>query len=201
MAAPGKEVLPKSRRIILKLLGASAAAAALAPYMPFGEFLQERLPGGQKEVKIANVADDGVSAPGSDKLFSFPRPAEEDPFSSSVLIHLPKEHQVDFGVEFVAYNRTCVHLRCLVNYQADREQIECPCHGSVYRVGDAKPTAGPALLLGLNPLPEIVLRVDSNGDIFALELNGQIGFGRTGDITSAGRKVVRDFLPRDLQGF
>ncbi len=91
-----------------------------------------------------------------------------------------------------------MHLRCLVNYQGDRARIECPCHGSVYRAGDARPIAGPARILGLNPLPEIKIRVDSSGDILAFGLNGQIGFGRTADVESPGRKVVRDFLPRDL---
>lgn len=163
----------------MKLMGIAATAGALAPFIPYGQFVSRTFKAEALEgVKVANVDDAEVRQPGSTLVFSYPRPAEEDPFSSSVLLHLLPKDAKFLGTEFMAFNRTCVHLRCLYNYSDRRNAFECPCHGSVYRSYDAVPIAGPAHSLGLNPEPEVVLKVDENGDIFATELNGIIGFGR-----------------------
>lgn len=85
----------------------------------------------------------------------------------------------------VAFNTTCVHLRCLVNpvYAGDpgsgEFRLQCPCHGSQYRLVDAVPVAGPAFDLGLNPLPQVELSVDSSGKISATGMKGMPGIGRT----------------------
>ena len=85
----------------------------------------------------------------------------------------------------VAFNTTCVHLRCLVNpiYAGNpgsgEFRLQCPCHGSQYRLVDAVPVAGPAFDLGLNPLPQVELTVDSTGKISATGLRGMPGIGRT----------------------
>ena len=85
----------------------------------------------------------------------------------------------------VAFNTTCVHLRCLVNpgYAGDpgsgEFRLQCPCHGSQYRLVDAVPVAGPAFDLGLNPLPQVELTVDSGGKISAVGMKGTPGIGRT----------------------
>jgi len=85
----------------------------------------------------------------------------------------------------VAFNTTCVHLRCLVNpgYAGNpgsgEFRLQCPCHGSQYRLVDAVPVAGPAFDLGLNPLPQIELTVDSTGKISATGMRGMPGIGRT----------------------
>lgn len=86
----------------------------------------------------------------------------------------------------VAFNLTCVHLRCLVNpifYPGPGTaefRFQCPCHGSQYRLSDAVPVAGPAFDLGLNPLPQVQLSVDSTGKISAIGMKGTPGIGRTG---------------------
>ncbi len=85
----------------------------------------------------------------------------------------------------VAFNTTCVHLRCLVNpiYAGNpgsgEFRLQCPCHGSQYRLADAVPVAGPAFDLGLNPLPQVELAVDSTGKISATGMRGMPGIGRT----------------------
>ncbi len=85
----------------------------------------------------------------------------------------------------VAFNTTCVHLRCLVNpgYAGSpgsgEFRLQCPCHGSQYRLVDAVPVAGPAFDLGLNPLPQVELTVDSSGNISATAMRGTPGIGRT----------------------
>src|SRR2546428_7866888 len=85
----------------------------------------------------------------------------------------------------VAFNTTCVHLRCLVNpiYNgtptSGEFRLQCPCHGSQYRLVDAVPVAGPAFDLGLNPLPPGELSVDSPNNIIATAMKGTPGIGRT----------------------
>jgi Rieske Fe-S protein len=85
------------------------------------------------------------------------------------------------GGRFVAFNTTCVHLRCLVNpgYASGQFRLQCPCHGSQYNLADGVPVAGPAHDLGLNPLPKIQLSIDSSGNISATSLVGVPGVGRT----------------------
>src|SRR5438309_11025319 len=86
----------------------------------------------------------------------------------------------------VAFNVTCVHLRCLVNpgYAGNpgsgEFRLQCPCHGSQYRLTDGVPVAGPAFDLGLLPLPRVKLSYDSaTGNITATDLDGTAGIGRT----------------------
>jgi Rieske Fe-S protein len=44
---------------------------------------------------------------------------------------------------FKGFSSTCTHLGCTVNKVADG-LIQCPCHGSKYRVTDGSVQAGPA---------------------------------------------------------
>jgi len=86
----------------------------------------------------------------------------------------------------VAFNTTCVHLRCLVNpifYSGNpgpaEFRLQCPCHGSQYRLVDGVKVAGPAFDLKLNDLPQIQLSVDSaTGKITATGMIGSPGIGR-----------------------
>ncbi|MBO0888502.1 Rieske (2Fe-2S) protein, partial [Candidatus Bathyarchaeota archaeon] len=85
------------------------------------------------------------------------------------------------GARFVAFNTTCVHLRCLVNpgFGGGQFRLQCPCHGSQYNLTDGVPVEGPAFDLGLNPLPRVELTIDTAGNITATSLVGQPGIGRT----------------------
>ncbi|MFE7584256.1 Rieske (2Fe-2S) protein [Streptomyces gardneri] len=50
--------------------------------------------------------------------------------------------------EFKAFSAVCTHQGCLVNKVADGT-IDCPCHGSKYRIADGSVAHGPAT----RPLP------------------------------------------------
>jgi len=56
--------------------------------------------------------------------------------------------------------------------------LGCPCHGSIYRLTDAFPIGGPAKLIG-RKLPEVELDIDEKGDIYAVGIVGEIGYGRS----------------------
>lgn len=45
--------------------------------------------------------------------------------------------------EFKAFSAVCTHQGCIVNKVADGT-IDCPCHGSKYRIADGSVAAGPA---------------------------------------------------------
>ncbi len=59
--------------------------------------------------------------------------------------------------EFRAFSAICTHQRCLVSEVADGT-INCPCHGSRFRIADGSVERGPAT----RPLPEERITVDGN---------------------------------------
>src|SRR6266496_4390699 len=128
------------------------------------------------------------------EFFYYPYDSSVSPYYKNVIARLPDPlvnpnplYSSDPILKhIVALNVTCVHLRCLVNpgYAGNpgsgEFRLQCPCHGSQYRLTDGVPVAGPAYDLGLNPLPEVQLSVDANGKISAVgTLIGEPGIGRT----------------------
>ena len=59
--------------------------------------------------------------------------------------------------EFKAFSAICTHQGCLVDEVADGT-IDCPCHGSKYRIADASVAVGPAT----RPLPAEKITVEGN---------------------------------------
>jgi len=70
---------------------------------------------------------------------------------------------------YVAYSKMCTHLGCPVGlYERQQNLLVCPCHQSMFDVGDqATPIFGPAP----RPLPQLPLYVDAEG-----YLRAQSGF-------------------------
>lgn len=162
-----------SRRDFLKIMGGVSAALAAAPFAVAGQYLIPQVPTTFKEALIAKTSD--VPVNGS-MFFWFP--FTSDPTYTNMLIHLPPDMAKTAGQEFVAYNRTCIHLQCLVSYLSSSEIIGCPCHGSEYRPTDGWPIAGPAAQIA-RYLPSVKLRIDGDS-IYAASVNlDAIGYGST----------------------
>ncbi len=160
-----------SRRDFLKIMGGVSAALAAAPFAAAGQYLIPPVPTSFNPVEIAKTSD--VPVNGS-IVFWFP--FTTDPTYTNMLIHLPPNLAKETGREFVAYNRTCIHLQCLVSYLDSSQVIGCPCHGSIYRPTDGWPIAGPAAQIG-RYLPNVQLRVDGD-QIYAVNLKlDDIGYG------------------------
>jgi Rieske Fe-S protein len=88
---------------------------------------------------------------GEAHLFSYPTSA--DP---AILVHLP-------GGELRAFSQKCTHLGCVVYYQADRGEMECPCHEGHFDADSGAVVAGPPQ----RPLGRIDVEV-RNGTVWAL---------------------------------
>ncbi len=201
---PTPQTLPKpvknpliSRRTFLKVAVGASVILAGASMATSGQFLSPIVPEPNATPIIGNAQDleNSLGATGTGaKFFSWPWDGSVSPYYRNVLIRLPDQYitnKADLLSHFASFNTTCVHLQCLVNYKGPQDlgtsdwRLACPCHGSQYRLPDAVPVAGPAFYLGLNPLPQVTLAVDSNGNLTAVPFkpgkyfNGEVGFGRS----------------------
>ncbi len=59
--------------------------------------------------------------------------------------------------DFKAFTAVCTHQGCLVG-QVEGEEIQCPCHGSVFSIADGSVVNGPAT----SPLSEVAISVDGD---------------------------------------
>ncbi len=208
---PVKNPLISRRRFLQGALAASAVLAA-ASVGASGQILGPQVPTPLSAQVIANwysldqeyqkvkgdmtlqgLYDEGKYS----QFFYWPYDSSVSPYYKNVIARLPDLDSSGNPLvnpfyssdpilsHVVAFNTTCVHLRCLVNpiYAGNpgsgEFRLQCPCHGSQYRLADAVPVAGPAFDLGLNPLPQIELTVDSTGKISATGMRGTPGIGRT----------------------
>jgi len=133
------------------------------------------------QLMIANVSDLVVSKP-----LSFNYPLQETP---NILVKLGVKATGGVGPDgdIVAYSVVCQHLGCVVafipsgsgpgcnaSYKAPGPEAYCCCHGSVYDlVNGAAVLGGPAP----RPIPQVILSVDSSGDIYAVGMTPPTIFG------------------------
>jgi ubiquinol-cytochrome c reductase iron-sulfur subunit len=68
---------------------------------------------------------------------------------------------------FVVYSKLCTHVGCPVGlYLAERHELVCPCHQSIFDVlNGAVPVGGPAA----RPLPQLPIRLQPDGTFVALD--------------------------------
>ncbi len=93
---------------------------------------------------------------GSAHLFRYPTDA--DP---AILVHLP-------GGELRAFSQKCTHLGCVVYYEPENDEMECPCHEGVFDATSGEVISGPPQ----RPLGRI--DVELRGDsVWAIENRGE----------------------------
>ena len=87
---------------------------------------------------------------------TFTFPSSDDP---GIVVRLSE-------TEYVAYDATCTHEGCPVDYDAEEEQFVCPCHGAIFDPAHhGLVLAGPAN----RPLMQVALRIDSSGTIYIID--------------------------------
>jgi nitrite reductase/ring-hydroxylating ferredoxin subunit len=79
----------------------------------------------QPVVRIGDVPEGGAH------YFDYPGPDQ-----LAVLLHLP-------GGRFVAYSLRCTHLSCAVYFNAESQELICPCHHGLFALASGEPVAGP----------------------------------------------------------
>ena len=202
-SAPVKGPLVSRRRFLQGAVAASVVLAAasvgasgqiLGPLIPTAAGSQDIIDWTTLDNQYQNVKNgSSLYQPISySEFFYYPYDSSVSPYYKNIIARLPDplvnplHPNDDILKHVVAFNVTCVHLRCLVNpgYAGSAPggefRLQCPCHGSQYRLIDGVPVAGPAYDLGLNPLPQVQLQVDSSGKISAVgQLTGIPGIGRT----------------------
>src|SRR5207245_1078492 len=201
---PGKPFLSRRRflqgavaaSVVLAAASVGASGQILGPLIPSSSTSEEIIDWTTLDNRYKDVKGKaGEFQPiNYSEFFYYPYDSSVSPYYKNVIATLPDPlvnpnpaYSSDPILKHVvAFNVTCVHLRCLVNpgYAGNpgsgEFRLQCPCHGSQYRLTDGVPVAGPAYDLGLNPLPEVHLSVDANGKISAIgKLNGEPGIGRT----------------------
>lgn len=169
------------RSFLGKALGAALGALGLAALFPIRSL--GSAPGTSLVVTpwtdgIRAVTVDGEPVRADDLevggvLTVFPDGHPDAADAQTLLIHLaPGEYRpvepnrADWAPEdFVAFSKVCTHAGCPVGlYQPADHRLFCPCHQSIFDVLDAAaPTAGPAT----RPLPQLPLRIDTEGYIAA----------------------------------
>jgi Rieske Fe-S protein len=105
----------------------------------------------------AIVALDAVPE-GTAHLFRYPTTA--DP---AILVHLP-------GGELRAFSQKCTHLGCVVYYEREKEEMECPCHEGHFDADTGAVLAGPPQ----RPLGRIDVEVRA-GTVWAVAAVGEGG--------------------------
>ncbi len=157
-----------SRRSILKFLIVVSTALVIAPLATAARFLN--IPYVFKPVRALLQ---GASTMENNSSLDFQWPTLTRPFDTNLLIR-------DDNGNYTAFNRVCTHLQCFVNYDPVSQTIQCPCHGSTYDPQTGEVISGPAP----RPLPIIDLEIDENGDVYAVNAEGEFGYGRTASETS-----------------
>jgi Rieske Fe-S protein len=102
------------------------------------------------------VALDAVPV-GSTYLFDYP--AGSDP---AILLRLGDR-------EVVAFSQKCTHLGCVVYFQPDTGEMECPCHEGHFDATTGEVLAGPPQ----RPLGRIDVEVRDDGVVWALAALGE----------------------------
>lgn len=195
----GSAAVDQDRRTFLKIgvaasvVLAAGGVAAIAKSITNPELASGGIapPTQFPRVKVANLSSLIVN-----DALNFYYPLDNEP---NLLMKLGVRAEGGVGPEadIVAFSQVCQHLGCLYTFQAqgthppcnatynaDRPVGYCCCHGSVYDLGrGAQVISGPAP----RPVPQVVLEVDSSGDIYAVGMTPPTIFGHnTGstDITS-----------------
>ncbi len=145
-------------------LAAAAVGAPLVQYIQSEKVVVGKVSGEQKNklpMKIANVKD---LEPNSQVQFVMPvNPDGSKGRHPCILIRLKPDLASKAGTEFKAFSAICTHLGCIVHLDPESSTIYCPCHAGYFDPVTGGVISGPPP----KPLPEVKLRIDENGDIWA----------------------------------
>ncbi|MCS7119641.1 MAG: Rieske (2Fe-2S) protein [Nitrososphaerota archaeon] len=110
----------------------------------------------EKIVRMVYIGNSKRIPVGEAKKFSYPVGDEKGTERPGILIHLEEG--------FVAYDALCTHLQAEVEWNRYTGKIWCTLHDGIYDPKTGKPQLG----MPKHPLRKIELKIEENGDIYAL---------------------------------
>lgn len=134
--------LKDRRKFLATCLGGIAAIATVGVLYPLYRYLAPAA-GGEGSAKV--TVPDGEVKEGAAKFIQY---------NGSAAVLVRKR-----GGELAAFSAVCTHLGCIVQWQQERQQFLCPCHGGLFSA-DGAVVAGPPP----KPLQKLPLAV-ANGVI------------------------------------
>ena len=142
---------PISRQKVLLGAGLGLVTAVVAACSSYGK--KPEAAGEPSTTTAAPPATGGTAAAPAANVIA---KTADVPVGSGVIVDKVVVTQPTAGV-FKGFSSTCTHKGCTVDKIADGT-IDCPCHGSKFKIEDGSVTAGPAK----KPLPEQQIKVDGD---------------------------------------
>ncbi|MCG5215073.1 Rieske (2Fe-2S) protein [Streptosporangium sp. KLBMP 9127] len=154
----GRGAPTTTRRAMVLGAGGAGLAAVLTACSGYGEpsgaVVDDKATGEPQPSAPEETAGDDGSA-GFAKTSDIPEGGGKIFESEKVVVTQPS------AGEFKAFSTTCTHQGCPVK-SVSNGTINCPCHGSKFKIADGSVDNGPAT----DPLPEVKISVD--GDAISL---------------------------------
>ncbi len=152
----------KASAVTSVALAAASLGIPLVQYISSERVITGKIGAGSSPLplKIANINN---LEPDSQIQFTMPlNPDGSRGQHPAILIRLRPELAQRAGTELKAFSAVCPHLGCIVHLERN-DYIYCPCHAGYFSPIDGGVIAGPPK----KPLPEVEIRIDENGDIYA----------------------------------
>jgi Rieske Fe-S protein len=138
MASKDEPRNPQRRDVLGIAVGGSALALGAALTVPLARFVEPAPSAPEGPTTVGKVGDFPVGT--AKRVLFHDRPV--------LILHTPDG-------DLRAFVAICTHLGCVVDYSAERNQIECPCHRGVFAI-DGSCVAGPPL----RPLEELAVTIE-----------------------------------------
>lgn len=148
MNSPEHDAAPPIRRNFLTealavlfgaLSGIVPGAAGVAYYL--SPAARKSSDGGTDMIPVASVSD--LPTDGQPVRFAVVAKEKRDAFTVYRDVPIGSVYLCSKDGGVVAFNDTCPHLGCKVDYQGDRQQFYCPCHTSAFDLEGRKTNAIP----------------------------------------------------------
>jgi Rieske Fe-S protein len=150
--APGSEVVP------------TASKAAAGQAMPSQAMPSQAMPSqnGQSQNGQSQDGQGQTAAAGGGTAMGTPLASVTDIPVGGGVIYTAEKVVVTQPVKgvFKAFSAVCTHVGCICN-KVVNGTIDCPCHGSEFKISDGSVVTGPAP----SPLPTRTISVSSDGKI------------------------------------